>query len=327
MENNLFSVIVPVYNTESYISECIRSIINSTYENWELLLIDDGSTDRSGIICDEWSQRDLRIKVFHQVNKGVSSARNLGIEKAKGNWLVFVDSDDFISPDLMKSILEEAYHQDADLVFTDFYIIYSDKKELFKTYSWSADKEESFRNYLVHSWPRVAWGAVKRNLVTDNNIRYPENLTVFEDFHFMCKCILYSHKVIRIGEPLYNYRRTNTLSITNTLVLTRKKHDELWVYKDLLLMFRMQKKYEYYAPSIYWRILFGKQELVINSLTHKEFVSFFPEKRSYIFSCPLIGMKMKVMMWCLTHHLGFVSKCMLRMNKLISIRYSFKFLN
>ena len=128
MDRDLFSVIVPVYNSELYINECIKSIIDSNYQNWELLLIDDGSTDKSGTICDQWSQRDSRIKVFHKVNGGVSSARNLGIEKAKGYWLTFVDSDDFISPDFMSRIQEKASCENADLVFNDFNIIYSNKE-------------------------------------------------------------------------------------------------------------------------------------------------------------------------------------------------------
>lgn len=315
--NNLFSVIVPIYNSESYINECIQSVVDSDFKNWELLLIDDGSIDQSGIICDEWSKRDSRIKVFHKVNGGVSSARNLGIEKAKGNWLTFVDSDDFISRDFMNRILEETARTDTDLVFNDFNIIYSDKKEFFRTYSWTADKEESFRNYLIHSWPRVAWGAVRKDLITKNGIRYPENLTVFEDFHFMCKCILFSHKIIKISEPLYNYRRTNLSSITNTLTVYRKKHDELWVYEDLFRLFKSVNKYECYAPVIYWRLLTEKQSWALDYSMHDEFMTFFPEKKNYILSCPLIGLKMKGLMWCLTHHFQFIANFMLSIKQLL----------
>lgn len=317
MNSGLFSVIVPVYNSESYINECIQSIIDSNYKNWELLLIDDGSTDQSGAICDEWSQRDSRINVFHKLNGGVSSARNLGIEKANGIWLTFIDSDDFISPDFMNRILEEAARVNADLVFNDFNIIYSDKEALFRTYSWNSNKEESFCNYLVYSWPRVAWGAVKKDLITRNDIKYPENLTVFEDFHFMCRCILCCQRIIKVSEPLYNYRRTNVSSITNTLTVNRKKHDELWVYGDLFRIFKSIHKYEYYAPSIYWRMLFGKQTLVYDKSMQDEFISFFPEKKNYILSCPLIGLKMKVLMWCLTHNLQFVVNSLLVIKQLL----------
>lgn len=145
-----------MYNSESYINECIQSIMDSNYKNWELLLIDDGSTDQSSTICDDWSQRDLRINVFHKLNGGVLLARILGFEKANGIGLTFIDSDDFISSDFMNRILEEAARANVDLVFNDFNIIYSDKKALFRTYPWNSNKEESFCNYLVHSWLRVA---------------------------------------------------------------------------------------------------------------------------------------------------------------------------
>ena len=92
------SIIVPVYKAEAYLHRCIDSIIVQTFTNWELLLVDDGSPDRSGVICDEYAGKDERIKVFHKENGGVSSARNLGIDKAVGEWLCFIDSDDTIQP-------------------------------------------------------------------------------------------------------------------------------------------------------------------------------------------------------------------------------------
>lgn len=94
MNNPLISVIVPVYNVEKYLPRCIDSIIDQTFKNFELLLIDDGSKDKSGEICDEYAKRDNRIKVFHKENGGVSSARNVGLDSAKGEWIIFCDSDD-----------------------------------------------------------------------------------------------------------------------------------------------------------------------------------------------------------------------------------------
>ncbi len=320
----MFSIIVPVYNTEPYINECIDSIIRSTYNNWELLLINDGSTDLSGGICDMRSHEDQRIHVFHQKNRGVSAARNLGIENATGNWLVFVDSDDFIAPNMLERLSETIdANENTDLFFTDFFIIHSDNKEIFRTYPWSCDKEESFQNYLTRSWPRVAWGAVKKELVADNKIKYPENLTVFEDFHFMCRCILHAHNVKRIDEPLYNYRATNAQSITHTLTTKRKRSDEKWVYYDLFSVMKSMDNYTIYAPSIYWRMLHDKQALVLESSLHHEFVTYFPEKREYILSCASISLKMKLMMWCLTHHLANITKIMLAIRHKIK-NYPFK---
>lgn len=311
----LFSIIVPVYNAGKYLNECIDSILQSTYDSWELLLIDDGSTDNSGLICDMRSYEDRRIRVFHKENGGVSSARNWGIKYAQGDWLNFVDSDDFISPDMLEKIVTEITgNEEADLVFTDFNILYSDRTELFKTYSWNKNKEESFRHYLLRSWPRVAWGAVKRELVAKFNIKYPETLTAFEDFYFMCCCILNSNEIIKISEPLYNYRNTNVLSITHTITKEKKLHDEVWVYRQLFHLLKSIDKYSYYAPSIYWRILSIKQSLVLDVSKHDLFISFFPEKRKYIMSCQLISFKMKIMMWCLTHHLALITRLMIFAN-------------
>lgn len=312
----MFSIIVPIYNTEQYLNAMIDSVIHSSYNNWELLLIDDGSTDRSGEICDRRSLDDNRIRVFHNNNRGVSTARNLGIENATGDWLVFVDSDDYIAPDMLTKMEETILaHTNVDLIFTDFNIVYANKIDLFKTYSWNHETDKSFQDYLIRTWPRVAWGGVKREVVINNRIRFPENLTIFEDFHFMCNCILHSHEIKRIAEPLYNYRVTNASSITHTILTERKRSDEKWMYEDLFRILKSLKKYTIYAPFIYWRMLYNKQALVMETSLHNEFISFFPEKRKYILPCPSINLKMKLMMWCLTHHLSFVVRLIIAVKK------------
>ena len=105
MEQALISVIVPVYNVEKYLPECVESIISQTYGNLEIILVDDGSTDRSGKICDEFAEKDSRIVVIHQKNSGVSAARNRGLDVCKGDYISFVDSDDYYCTDLMESAM------------------------------------------------------------------------------------------------------------------------------------------------------------------------------------------------------------------------------
>lgn len=95
--NSLISVIVPVYNTKAYLGKCIKTIIDQSYKNLEIILIDDGSTDGTSVMCDEWSQKDARIKVFHLQNGGVSKARNFALEQCHGEWVSFVDSDDWLA--------------------------------------------------------------------------------------------------------------------------------------------------------------------------------------------------------------------------------------
>lgn len=102
----LISIIVPVYNVEGTLNRCIDSILNQTFSDWELFLIDDGCTDKSGKICDEYASKDGRIKVFHKENGGVSSARNVGLDNAKGEWITFCDSDDFVYSDWLKNYVD-----------------------------------------------------------------------------------------------------------------------------------------------------------------------------------------------------------------------------
>ena len=116
MENQLVTIVVPVYNVEKYLDRCVESIVNQTYTNLEILLIDDGSPDNCPRICDEWARRDSRIRVIHKENQGLGMARNTGIENATGEYICFFDSDDYVSPDLIRKALEKILQEQADIV-------------------------------------------------------------------------------------------------------------------------------------------------------------------------------------------------------------------
>lgn len=116
-QKELISVIIPVYNTENYLSPCLESIIRQTYKNLEIIVVDDGSTDKSGVIADEFSLNDTRIKVIHKPNGGVSSARNTGIDIANGKWIGFVDSDDTIEENYFETLINNALKNNADISF------------------------------------------------------------------------------------------------------------------------------------------------------------------------------------------------------------------
>ena len=115
------SIIIPVYNVEQYIKNCLESVINQTYDNWEIILIDDGSTDNSKAIYENIAIKNDKIKIFKQTNKGVSAARNLGIEKAQGDYIVFLDADDWIEKKFLERMLEVIENEDADIVQCNFY--------------------------------------------------------------------------------------------------------------------------------------------------------------------------------------------------------------
>ena len=121
------SIIVPVYNAVNTIGRCIESILNQEYSDFELLLVNDGSADGSGAICDAYADRDSRVRVFHQVNSGVSASRNLALDHAKGDYLQFLDSDDWITPDATSSLVRAAETNRCDLVIADFYRVVGER--------------------------------------------------------------------------------------------------------------------------------------------------------------------------------------------------------
>ena len=118
---DVVSVIVPVYNVEQYIRKCIESILNQTYNKMEIILVDDGSTDNSGIICDEYSKRDKRIKVIHKINGGLSDARNAGLDICTGDYIVFVDSDDYIKNNMIEMLHKDILEKRADISVCSYF--------------------------------------------------------------------------------------------------------------------------------------------------------------------------------------------------------------
>ena len=121
MSSPLISVVVPIYNVEHYLERCLDSIISQTYTNLEIILVDDGSTDRSGAIADAYAAKDSRVKVIHQKNGGLSIARNTGIEACRGEYLLFIDSDDYIAPNMCECLLSHLTEADADIAIGGFY--------------------------------------------------------------------------------------------------------------------------------------------------------------------------------------------------------------
>ncbi len=146
MITSLISVIVPIFNTEKYIKQCVDSIVCQTYVNLEILLVDDGSPDNCGLICDNYAKKDRRIKVIHKPNGGLSTARNVAIDVATGEYIVCIDSDDYIEFDMYEKLYQEAEESDSDIVYSGFnYIASNGQKTVFteneKTVYWEGPQQ------------------------------------------------------------------------------------------------------------------------------------------------------------------------------------------
>jgi glycosyltransferase involved in cell wall biosynthesis len=180
----LVSVVVPIYNAEIYISRCVESILEQTYRNFELILVNDGSTDKSGAVCDEYAKNDDRIRVVHQVNGGVSSARNAGMNCAKGEYLFFVDADDWAEPDYLKSMLPEG---DEDLVYVGHTDEYPDGRTVRSVPAECLMAIDQENRDFIQDIPMtfIFHGCYKADICRSCSITFDESVSVGEDVLFI----------------------------------------------------------------------------------------------------------------------------------------------
>lgn len=203
-DNLLVSIIVPVYNVEKYLDKCIRSLVEQTYKNIEIILVDDGSLDSCGQICDEWKQKDMRIRVFHKANGGQGSARNLALDTARGKYVSFVDSDDYIDADMIEVMLKDILRYQADLAICGIHINNSfrvvdsaipGKKRIYQNPS------ELLKDYISTAW--IFTGPVNKlyRIQLFEGIRFPE-IRCNEDAYIMhevlgrCKCAVHTNQCL-----------------------------------------------------------------------------------------------------------------------------------
>lgn len=197
-DNPKISVIVPVYNTEKYLKRCIDSILNQTFTDFEVLLINDGSTDSSGAICDEYAKKDSRVRVFHKENGGVSSARNLGLRSFFGEWVMFIDSDDFISLDYFIIMYYTVIKYNIKILFS--HLILDDG--IVKTY-----KKRDALNYLIEGEiPTSLWLGIYHNEILQEEF-LNENIHFFEDLEFQYRLIAKVEYVGVINRSFYFYEK------------------------------------------------------------------------------------------------------------------------
>lgn len=200
-----FSIIIPIYNSEKTLERCLESIRAQTFLNYEVILIDDGSSDHSLTICRNYALQDPRYHVIHQSNRGPSSARNAGLDIATGNWICFVDSDDHLEAGYLQSILDATHPYEADVVFFGHHKVYGNgRQEAFIPDEVRETKLEmitelSEKDMFGYTWTK----SFRRDAVQD--IRFDETLNLFEDEVFTCQVIPNCKKVGVVRKPIYNY--------------------------------------------------------------------------------------------------------------------------
>ncbi len=210
MDSKLISVIVPIYKVEKYLDRCINSIINQTYHNLEILLVDDGSPDNSGKICDEYAQKDKRIKVIHKQNGGLSDARNAALKIAQGDYIGFVDSDDYIKEDMFETLFRLSEENNAEISIVSYYELIEDRLISVRDSGelQIMDKIEAIKELLIDTKIQsYAWNKLfKKELF--NGITFPTGKN-FEDIATTLILFEKCNKVVLLEEPKYYYIRRN----------------------------------------------------------------------------------------------------------------------
>lgn len=258
------SVIVPVYNVEKYLSKCINSILSQSYKNFELILVDDGSTDYSGKICDEYADRDKRVIVKHKMNAGVSAARNTGIVMASGVYVMFVDSDDYIDCKMLEEMI--SFGDKSDIIFSGLRYVSNDGRELvsnimddFKNISLT----EYIKVYCLEADKKhISCGPYNKlfnkKIIEDKNIKFDEELSICEDGLFVTTFLSRCHSITNINQCYYNYVQYGT----GTLMCKYNRNANLAIEKYYLAKINMLER------------AFVSNELIMNAV-NREFMNRF----------------------------------------------------
>ena len=252
MENDLISVIVPIYNVEKYLSQCIDSIINQTYKNIEIILVDDGSPDSCDEICDEYAKKDDRIKVIHKENGGLSDARNHGIDLATGKYIAFVDSDDYINEQYLEKLYNAIIDNNTQVSQCNFIIVEDNKNEILKRGYTGNIKTKSGYNMIKEISTKKCWENIiicnkLYSAKLFNDIRFPVG-KIHED-EFVTPKILYNvDNIAIVKEYLYNYRKNqNSITGKNFKI---ERLDVLEAYEERLYFFEQRGEKELYELTM-----------------------------------------------------------------------------
>ena len=278
----LVSVIVPVYKVEQYLQKCVSSITNQTYNNLEIILVDDGSPDHSGQMCDQMALHDRRIKVIHQNNQGLSEARNHGIDTCEGEYILFVDGDDYIEPNTVECLLRACIETSADVSCCGYVEERNTVSHPLLKSQKSYENEEIIEAELEGVFALFAWNKLWKRQLFDSDIRFPPGRH-FEDISTNWKCFLKCHRVTCVPDILFHYvfRKdsiSNTKSIKNLVdrwIAFKERFDEMAKRNEKLVQISTNSCLDTIAYT--WRWLHGVQKS-----DRKEYETLLQEMRCFV---------------------------------------------
>lgn len=296
------SIVMPVYNGERFLREAIDSILSQEESSWELIVVDDGSTDSTPRMLDEYASNDARIRVFHRENHGVAASRQFGIERAQGEYCIHVDADDWAEPDYLSSLLAKAEESEADMVWCDLYV---DRNSVWRQ-ECIPSPEAMIRSFLTQrTWGFITNRLTKTVIYQNPEVRFVPECSMWEDMSFLVQCLCFCEKVSYLAKPLYHYR-TNENSLTHTQSLKdisaeyRKAIDFM---EDFLIRHGQIEKYAYELRGLK---LFAIRDFIddLRFRDYERFLNTYPDAIAHIGEYKQYPNRLKVCAWLLQHGLN-----------------------
>lgn len=317
MSRPKISVIVPVYKAEAYLCRCVDSILSQTFEDFELLLIDDGSPDRSGEICDEYAKRDCRVRVFHKENGGVSSARQCGLDHALGEYVIHADPDDWMESEMLCVLYNKVKERNSDIALCDFVENYRDEQLVIRQ-----NVAETPRKCIPLFFSRKLHGSccnklIRRSLFIDNYICFPKKVNLWEDLCTISRVFWFADSIVYINKPLYHYSQyENTNSYTKNITIERIKEQECAI-KIIECFFQ---QYGVIYDELNFQKLLTKIKLIY-LISRKErscvFGNYYKEANDFIWRCEGLSLYNKLILWLGCNHLKLVANIMIGLKPII----------
>ncbi len=235
MDSSLVSIIITVYQAEKYIKRCLSSVAEQSMREIEIILVDDGSTDNSGKICDEYATEDRRIKVIHQPNQGVSIARQTGLDNATGEYVIYVDADDWIESFAIECLYEKAKKERADMVISDYWVENSHQNSVLSKQTFEKQTSHQIMLRMINQelfgscWNKL----IKKDVIDKYHIKFhPPHITYCEDLLFNCRLLSHDIRVSHLNKAIYHYCTYNQQNLSNSLS-TNRLDSRIFVNQEL----------------------------------------------------------------------------------------------
>lgn len=317
IDNELISIIVPVYNSEVYLKKCLDSLINQTYKNIEIVIVDDGSSDNSNNICNQYAKKNTKISITRTENHGVSHARNIGIDKCKGKYIVFVDSDDYISNDMIEKLHNVVVKEKADIAMCDIVKVDEKYNQIFETKN--KDKKilsNSEYMYNIFDFDYSYGYPINKIYIKElfKKVKFNENVHFMEDFTFVCDIINNSKKIVYIPDKMYYYLQRKDSAIHSNF-------NEKWLSRIDTQKYIIDNYLGMFSEKCKHLFLYDYIMMILSTYAYKKTMNFQVKKNEYYSE-----IKKYYTMLLKSKYLNFYSKIKLLLKYWLPCKY-FKFMN